>query len=438
LFPQKIGNSFNGCPLKAVVIDGHSNFTTEYVKKPGSSAGYVRGLEAELLTFVLEQINMSFILIPTTKDFESEEGSVVVGLINGMIGKKIYIALGGLGTHLLSISFFDSTNTHYLMSFSWYVPCSDKYPRWSSILRIFSVELWLVLTISIVIAAILATLIGRYSCTSEWQVYKTVVSTLTNVWAVILGVPVSTMPRAPSLKSLFLAWVCFSVAFITVFKAFFISFLIDPGYKTPIQHMDELFDSGIKLAYHPENSYIFETRDEAEASRVQKNRLNCPSFEVCVDWAMYDKNGSILVDDGSAEIHYALGNYMGGNYEQLLCRLEDGVVFTTGLSMIMFYGDPLMKRVSEIIDRVVEAGIYNYWISTLMNKINVDARKIAIVHPLDGYYSFNLYHMQPAFYLLLVGLCLSAICFIVEFLYNRKLSNRNSPATSLSNIHIVN
>jgi hypothetical protein len=90
----------------------------------------------------------------------------------------------------------------------------------------------------------------------------------------------------------------------------------------------------------------------------------------------------------------------------------------------MFQGDPLIKRVTEIIDRVVEAGIYNYWISKRMNKIKLEARKIAIVHPLDGYYSFNLYHMQPAFYLLLMGWCLSAICFIVELFYNRVLSNR--------------
>jgi hypothetical protein len=51
------------------------------------------------------------------------------------------------------------------------------------------------------------------------------------------------------------------------------------------------------------------------------------------------------------------------NSEPLVCWLEDGVVFKTGLSMIMFHGDPLMKRVTEIIDRVLEAVLYNCWIS---------------------------------------------------------------------------
>jgi hypothetical protein len=109
-----------------------------------------------------------------------------------------------------------------------------QYQRWSSIFRILSLELLVVLIISIMIAAISATLVGRNSCRSEWQGYKTMASSLTNVWAVILGVSVSTMPRSPSLRSLFLAWAVFSVAFSTVFQAFLTTFLIDSSYDTPI------------------------------------------------------------------------------------------------------------------------------------------------------------------------------------------------------------
>jgi hypothetical protein len=231
------------------------------------------------------------------------------------------------------------------------------------------------------------------------------------------------MPHASSLRWLFLAWVCFCVAFSTVFQAFLTTFLIDSGYKTPIQNTDELYASGIKLAFEQRLSSFFYEYEEIEASYIKRNRVNCPSFDVCIDWAKYHKNVSILLAD-VARHQYAFGHFNGEKSEPLVCRLEDGVVFTTGLSMVMFYGDPLLKRISEIIDHVVEAGIYYFWISFHMHKINIYARKIGIVHPLDGYYSFNLYHVQPAFYLLLMGCCLSAICFIVELLYNSVLSNK--------------
>ena len=81
-----------------------------------------------------------------------------------------------------------------------------------------------------------------------------------------------------------------------------------------------------------------------------------------------------------------------------------------------------MTRVYDIIDRVVEAGLHSFWNSRRLIWMKIYSRKIDIVHPLDEYYSFNLYHMKPAFYLLFVGWCLSAFCFMVEVLYNRLLS----------------
>jgi hypothetical protein len=188
--------------------------------------------------------------------------------------------------------------------------------------------------------------------------------------------------------------------------------------------MDELFASGIKLAYLPEYNFIFENGDETEASKVQRKRVNCSLFEVCVNWTLYHKNVSVLVTDTTAEEGYALGHYVGENSEPLLCRLEDGVEYGTGLTMIMFYGDPLMKRVTEIINRIFEAGLYNYWVSMSKEKRKIHSGSIAILQPIDEYYSFNLYHMQPAFSLLLMGWCLSVICFIVEVLYNCIITKR--------------
>jgi len=190
----------------------------------------------------------------------------------------------------------------------------------------------------------------------------------------------------------------------------------------PIQNMDELFDSGIGLFYPSGYNFIFENGDETEASKVKQNLAICPSHEICENWAKYQKNVSILLEDNLAEGLYAIGTLVGENSEPLLCKLEDGIVSNSGLSMIMFYGDPLMRRVNEIIDHVVEAGLYNYWISLNIEALKRFYRKTTIVHPLDGYYSFKLYHVQPAFYLLLMGWCLSALCFMVELLYNRVLN----------------
>ena len=422
LFPIKIRSSFNGCPMKAVVRNGHGYITANYKNDTVSSWSDIQGVEMKLLRIILEKMNMTFVYVPTPEGFEIEK-DLINNLVTSMIEKESYIALGSVGRTSLFYTFFDLTNSYFTTSLRWYVPCSDKYPRWSSIFRIFSVELWLVLIISIVFASILTTLVGRYSCTSEWQGYKSLKSSLNNLWAVILGVAVSTMPRTPSLRLLFLAWVFFSLAFNTVFQAFLTTFLTDSGYKRPIQNMHELFASGIKLV-DPYNIPFFGFIEETELLNVLRNLANCPKLLDCVDWTMYHKNVSILLPDWEAEHFYTVGYTVGENSKPLLCKLEDGVVFPASLTMLMFHGDPLMRRTNEIIDRVVEAGLYNYWISLEFNRENLSFRKRAIFQFLDGYYSFSLYHMQTAFYLLFMGWCLSAVCFMVEVLYNCLLNKR--------------
>jgi hypothetical protein len=230
------------------------------------------------------------------------------------------------------------------------------------------------------------------------------------------------MPRAPSLRSLFLAWVCFSIAFSTVFQAFLTTYLVDSGYKTPIQSVDELFTSGMKLADGAWANSFFDISNETEVSNMRRNDANCPSPEICFNWAKYHKNVSVLFSDFSFETSYINGSLSGENGEPLLCKVNDGVLFITEFVMLMFYGDPLLKRINDIFYRVVEACLYNDWISLLLNGERIRHQKIAIVHPLDEYYSFSLYHMQPAFYLLLMGLCLSVFCFVFEVVCFRLLN----------------
>jgi hypothetical protein len=128
-----------------------------------------------------------------------------------------------------------------------------------------------------------------------------------------------------------------------------------------------------------------------------------------------------MISDLVAKENYANGNFVGENSEPLLCKLQEGPFLQCGSTMLMFHGDPLLRRFTEIIDRVIEAGLYNFWISMTMHRIKIKSRKMSLVHPLDGYYSFNLYHMQPAFFILLMGSGLCSFCFMVEFWCNRVL-----------------
>jgi hypothetical protein len=188
--------------------------------------------------------------------------------------------------------------------------------------------------------------------------------------------------------------------------------------------MDELFASDMKLAYNPLHSFVFENGNETEVSNVRRMKANCPSFDVCVNWAQQYKNVSVLLSDNDFQIQSENGDYVGWKGEPLLCRIDDGVFLNVQSVMIMIYGEPLLKRINEIFSRVLEAGLYKFWVSRLVNLDKIAVQKIAIVNSFDDYCSFNLYHMQPAFYLLLIGLCLSVFCFVIELYCYRLLNKR--------------
>ena len=60
-------------------------------------------------------MNMSFSHVPSPNGFEMEVMSVN-NITGAMLSKKTDIAFGGLGTNSLSVSYFDSTNTYYIMN----------------------------------------------------------------------------------------------------------------------------------------------------------------------------------------------------------------------------------------------------------------------------------------------------------------------------------
>jgi hypothetical protein len=65
--------------------------------------------------------------------------------------------------------------------------------------------------------------------------------------------------------------------------------------------MDEFFESGNKLAYLREYSFIFEYTDEMGLSNVERNIVICLSYQGCANRAMYQMNVSILLVDMIAE-----------------------------------------------------------------------------------------------------------------------------------------
>jgi hypothetical protein len=92
LFPVKISNSLNRCPMEPVVIDGHWDFTkkcVQYKDSNGRVVKHIESLEYDLPKVVLRQMNKTCDHVPSPEVFEMDKGSLN-NLITAMITEEAY------------------------------------------------------------------------------------------------------------------------------------------------------------------------------------------------------------------------------------------------------------------------------------------------------------------------------------------------------------
>jgi hypothetical protein len=90
--------------------------------------------------------------------------------------------------------------------------------------------------------------------------------------------------------------------------------------------------------------------------------------------------------------------------------------------MLIIPGDQLVRRFTEIFHHISEAGFYNQRVYSTMHWYKFFSHKIAIVQKLDGYYSFNLYHIKPPFFSSFNALVSKCLLLYVLGVINRLLS----------------
>ena len=416
LFPEKIGKTFNDCPLRVVTRSFKHlvNYDRQSPDTGSSAPPTIDYWEVFLLRVIAASLNMTTKYGPLPSLFQ--DGDLPGGFVLLQLDKAD-ILIGRLESRarLGWEKEIDTTVGYLMRHLKWYVPCAFKYPRWSSIYRIFSAQLWVCLILSLAATSSTVSLIARYGRSyskspEDWSMAKS----LTCVWAVILGVTAPALPHKATVRVVFLAWLVFSLAVNNIFQSFLTTFLTGSGYKPPIHNIDQMLDSKIKYGYFDVFDDIYKQNDDVKSHMILENRVLCTDLLACFNWARDYKNISIILDELSVEEKYSNSMLLDENSMPLICPLDDGIVMITNTVMVMRVGDPLLGRIDEIIQRVVEAGLFVKWQKDYFEDLKRESGRIHSYSLLDDYKIFTLEHVQPAFIMLLMGLCISTVILLVE------------------------
>jgi hypothetical protein len=414
LYPQKVPHDLNGCPIRASTFEFYPFVICNKRLGIGTNTSITDGLEIRLMRCIAEGMNMKLILrIPPGDDrggIQLENGTWT-GLRADIACGKAHIIFASLLRKLEDHLIFHDTISYFTDRFTWFVARAKPYPRWLGMARVFDPITWLVGFLVIILASVFMRILLSFQTIKRDELsgnYWRFAVCLSSMWAVFLGEGVPIMPCSLPLRSFFLSMIIYSLAVNTVFQTFFTSYVVNPGLLHQISNVDELVESDLVYAFY----YVLDKFFTADFLQKLKPRVQCEPF-TCLNYVATQDNYATFC--GRALLAYIVDELLKqeGKHEIYAFR-EDS--FQLHSVMLMPRGSHLLDLVNVVMTHIVEAGLPNQFLNSILDARRIEAGILALKDLSDEYSALSLNHMQGSFFFLLIGLALGLIMFLFELL----------------------
>ncbi|XP_069704801.1 ionotropic receptor 21a-like [Periplaneta americana] len=418
LYPDKVPDDMEGCPIRASTFEFHPFIICDPKLGVPTNTSIVDGLEIRLMYCIARGMNMNLVLrIPPGDDrggIQLPNGTwtgLRADIVYGLADITFASLLSKLEDHLI----FDDTVNYFTDRFTWFVARAKPYPRWLSMARVFSPLTWLVGLLVLLSAALFMRLLFCLEIIKTHEVsriYWRYSICLSSVWASFLGEGVPTMPRSLPLRLFFLSMIMYSLAVNNVFQAFFTSYVVNPGLLHQIGNVEELVSSDLVFAFY----YVLDKFFTADFLQKLKPRLQCEPF-TCLDYVATKDNYATFC--GRALLAYIIDELVKqeGKHEIYPFR-EDS--FQLNSVMLLPKGSHLLDRVNEVMTHIVEAGLPNQFLKSILDQRGIEAGVLALEDLSDEYEPLTMNHLQGSFFFLLIGFAMAFAMLIFELMKKLK------------------
>ncbi|KAJ9585333.1 hypothetical protein L9F63_002869 [Diploptera punctata] len=290
------------------------------------------------------------------------------------------------------------TYSLFISSNSWYVPVIP-IPKWQSIIRIFNIEMWIMVAVTYLLGTIIFWLLkGRN------DPVKAFTDTLRTF--LCFGIPENFQGALSTI--FFSLWLFFCLLINTAYQSCLIGFMADPGIYPPITHLDELETSG----FIKESCIAFRNSDVyGTGENVSVNLSSCGNIETCIDKMIHFKKSATL---GPTIFTNMLLDYISiDKPRREIIGLKPDFSITHFVANIEL-GPLLVNIFDNVTSSLFSAGVMDYAHKKMYLLANNIVKKM--FPPKEKIFALTLSHVQGPFYVLIVGLILALIAFVAEML----------------------
>ena len=176
-----------------------------------------------------------------------------------------------------------------------------------------------------------------------------------NAWSIFIGVSVQQMPRSWKMRIFFLIYVCYCFAISTVFQAFFVSYLVEPGYGEMIETFQQLLDSNVNYGFSAIAEFGMRTMEFSDHLQFPLTScVDCANQKACLMRLMTDGDVATLSVPYYAKYMFSEFGHQGEM--KSLFPLDKNFIY--GCAVAVFTKvNRLVNQFNTILRLVLEAGI---------------------------------------------------------------------------------
>ncbi|PSN50196.1 Ionotropic receptor 615 [Blattella germanica] len=407
-FSYNLPRNFQSCPLRISALGPEPYVVNNrnYTDKHGNTVHDVEGVGVNLIHSFGQKYNFALTFLPPVQSLEldnlllkfsdiyTNESDVLTGCIPLM---HFFYAQG------------DVTFPVFFESAVWVVPCPAQLSRMERIVRIFTLPSWLAIGSVMYIGTAVLCLQAHYY-KGELKRFKDCISCFLDVWAVLLSVSVSKLPKTENTRRLFIMLIWYSFVISMMFQTFFITYLVEPGYETQFKTLDDLRESMLPYGFIQFFEFMLSQTSYKGHNTLRSSKIECVDIYECTEKVIFERNMVTLTMQLMS--YYIAENKGVRDLNNVVCFLDE-TLFSGGLVMSVRKGNPLLGILNDHLSRSIEGGLQDKYWSELKYKIRLQNQT------LDDklYFVFSFAHLSPVFMMLACGYFISIFALSVEIIY---------------------
>ncbi|PSN56284.1 Ionotropic receptor 651 [Blattella germanica] len=401
MYPSKLPQYFKGCTLTVGSLGPEPYIVRKRLSN--TSELQLTGLCIELLSIVAQQLqfNLSF----REPIIQIEPNAVISEIVNLQTG-ELNVLAGAVAVINIVLDMMDISDTYIYDTVKWLVPCPGPTPKVERVLTVFSKITWVGIIIVFICASLIFWCQAMFVC---FEPFSRLTQSFSATWAVLLAVSVPTMPQSFQLRSLFLLYVWYCFAIITVFQAYFTTYLVEPGYYEGLKTFDDVVQSEIQYASFEIAELTMLSSGYNVTAQLRKGVIKSTDTTATIKRVMFQKDMFSIV-----AIYFA--NYIASvsgviDKSKAVCLLDESII-TTSIGYGFKKGNPLRSKMNIYLSRSLQGGLLEKYWSMLNHEMHLKANNTYTED--SDYVVFSIEHLSPFFFLLLFGYILSSMTFLLE------------------------